>query len=455
MVRRATSVEATPFGWVEVSNAALQRLRRELERKGQGVVDEMGVLAIHAGYADYFFPGTSVLQTRPRYLFFVCWNFLWLARQRGGTAANFLTRKDEAELWVTSQLVAVSRREPATGKPTPNMAGIIGVRVFGEAPPRLPAQRVDFIYWTALRRWGFYRSRIAQDRTRLFRRWRGSLIDRVGDGVDEDQDDVIREEPLAEFLVPSVPEHWRSEDAHGLDFELEGTEARWLQERLLALKEVAEGPCLLAKVAELCSETPPLMVSERDSPLRPWDDPLAVRAAKVAGQCSRLERARRASHLGHYVRAIYAALVEWVVEATALPRRDPPVRHYRQLLRGLAANEAMREATRTLLLDELYADVPRIPGLLRRCLRHVQEGLHRVANGEDTEKVFMDDATHRLFEAVERHRKGGRARLPRTEHGMTRRIGFGPKTVSVYDLDYRWDRVRDLLWDLHRGLARV
>jgi hypothetical protein len=25
----------------------------------------------------------------------------------------------------------------------------------------------------------------------------------------------------------------------------------------------------------------------------------------------------------------------------------------------------------------------------------------------------------------------------------------------VDDLDYRWDRVRYLLWDLHEGLARV
>jgi hypothetical protein len=58
-----------PFGWVEMSESALQQLRRELEQKGQGVVDEMGVLTIHTGYADYFFPGTSVLQSRPRYLF--------------------------------------------------------------------------------------------------------------------------------------------------------------------------------------------------------------------------------------------------------------------------------------------------------------------------------------------------------------------------------------------------
>src|SRR6185503_7353371 len=105
MALKALRTEAVPFGWVEISGAALQRLRRELEQKGQGVVDEMGVLSIHSGYADYFFPGTSVLQTRPRYIFFACWNLLWLAEQRGTTATNLLRRKDEAELWVTSRLV--------------------------------------------------------------------------------------------------------------------------------------------------------------------------------------------------------------------------------------------------------------------------------------------------------------------------------------------------------------
>jgi len=130
------------------------------------------------------------------------------------------------------------------------MDGIIGVRVFLEEPPRVPAQRVDFIYWTAMRRWGFYSSRIAQDRTRLFRRWRGSAIGRVGDGVDETLDDAIRDERLAEFSIPDVPQGWQSDDTQRVDFELTGPEASWLQDRLLALDEVAEGPCLLAKAAE-------------------------------------------------------------------------------------------------------------------------------------------------------------------------------------------------------------
>src|SRR3954468_5832122 len=174
MARPAAHTDVAALGWVEISDAALQRLRRELEQKGQGVVDEMGVLAIHAGYADYFFPGTSVLQTRPRYLFFICWNFLWLASQRGVTAANLAKRKDEADLWLTRQLVATDKRQLPAGAAKPDMYGIIGVRVFTEEPPRLPAQRIDFIYWTALHRWGFYRSRMAQDRGGLFRRWRGA-----------------------------------------------------------------------------------------------------------------------------------------------------------------------------------------------------------------------------------------------------------------------------------------
>jgi Family of unknown function (DUF6361) len=116
------------FGWVEISDAALQRLRSELEQKEQGVVDEMGVLAIHTGYADYFFPGTSVLQTRPRYLFFTCWNFLWLARQRGVTGANVLKWKDQAELWVTinSWQQAVERQRP--GSPRPRWAASLACK---------------------------------------------------------------------------------------------------------------------------------------------------------------------------------------------------------------------------------------------------------------------------------------------------------------------------------------
>lgn len=445
---------ADAFGWVEVSDAALQRLRRELEEKGQGVVDEMGVLAIHAGYADYFFPGTSVQQTRPRYVFFVCWNYLWLARQRSVTAANIAKKKDEADLWLTERLVATRQARALRRGPTGAVDHIIGVNVFQENPPRLPTQRIDYIYWTAIKSWGLYKSRTATNQARLIRRWKGSDVVRAGDRPDETRDETVALEPLAEFVVPAAPDGWQTDALDELDFELTGKEARWLRDRLVALDDATEGPCLLAKAAELCENLPPRMQAADDESLSPWDDPLVVQAATASGQRGRLLRAQQAAHLGHYVRAIYAALVEQTVETTSSSASGPALRHYREQLSDLASNAAMRDAAAALALPELYEDVPRIPELMRRCLHHVQEGLRRVGAGNDPEAVFLGDETHRLFEAVERRRKGARARLPRTDLGASRRAGFTRDTIGVYGLDYRWAKVRHLLADLHRGLVR-
>lgn len=449
----APSQGGPSFGWVEFSEAALQRLRRELEEKGQGVVDEMGVLSIHSGYADYFFPGTSVLQTRPRYLFFVCWNLLWLAGQRGTTATNLARRKDEAELWVTSRLAARIDRLASTAG-AGRMGGVIGIRVYREQTPRVPAQTIDFIYWTALRRWGFYSSQQAEERGRLFRRWKGTAITRIGAGGDQSGDDVIADEPLASLNVPPVPAGWQSDDTYELDFELTEAEARLLQEHLMAVPPVKEGACLIAKAAELCEAQGPVEDTGDDSLLRPWDDPLLLEAARLTGLEATLERARKASNFVHYVRAVYAALVEWVFERSTSPPREYPQRSYRVHLGELAGNSQMRQAAIELELKDLYADVPRVPELLRKCLAHVRAGLVRVSAGEDAEQVFMNDVTHRVFEAVERRRKGGRARLSLTEQGAGRRVGFSHNTIGVYDLDYRWRVIRNLLSDLHRGLAR-
>lgn len=444
--------DALPFGWVEYTDAAIQRLRREMEEGGDGVVDEMGVLAIHTGYADYFFPGTSVLHTRPRYLFFVCWNFLALAR--AGVKVSALSKaKDAADLWVTSRLMAAEKRGALGGAPPPDMSGIIGRRLYLEEPPRLPAQRIDFVYWTALRRWGFYRSLRAPDRARLFRRWSGSDIVRIGDGPDASGDDAIREEPLAELNVPAVPPGWLEEEPDHLTFELTSEEARALLSRLLSVEDVAEGPRLLSKAAQLCAELPPRTTSP-DS-LRPWDDPLALRAARACGQEARLERASRASALAHYVRAIYAALVEATVERTRARRVDDAARGYREGLRTLAADRAVRDAALGLALKDLQGDVPGIPRRLWACLERVQHGLAQVENGADPERALLDEETHRLFELAELDRKGPRARLPDSDDGAARRLGFDAQTIGVYDLDYRWTRVSTLLWDLHQGLNRA
>ena len=56
------------IGWIHFSRDALRRAEARLREEQEGVRDEIGFLLLHQAYADRFFPGTSVLQTRLRYI---------------------------------------------------------------------------------------------------------------------------------------------------------------------------------------------------------------------------------------------------------------------------------------------------------------------------------------------------------------------------------------------------
>lgn len=443
----APSEIASPFGWVETSRAALRRLQRDLEEKGQGVTDEMGLLAIHNAYANDFFPGTSVLHTRPRYVFFICWNLLTLATRKSVGPANVLRAKDDADRWLTRQLVtSLDRARPAEA--TVDMTGILGVRLYRDNPEKLPAQRADFTYWTALEKWGFIRFPIASDRRGLYRRWGYGRIVRTDDAMGPDDDEVVREPPVAELRVAQPPKGWLHEDGlEHLTFDLTGEEARWLRDRLVSLLRPTGGLSLLAKAAELCEVLRPDAKSDGG----PWSDPLVLESAKRIGELPKLERARQAATLAHYVRAIYAALVEQRVEQGSPSSTQ---RAYRDGLVALCADRAARERAMSLDLTRLTEDAPRVAPRLIRALERVQAALRAVSEGHDVERAVLDEAMLGAFEAVERARKGTRARLPRTEAGAARRVGFGPDTLAVYGLDYRWPTVRTMLADLHAGLQK-
>ena len=71
------------FGWLDHSE---QQRRQMLEIvdlfREKGTLDELGVGQVRDAFADIFFPGTSTLQTRARYLLFVPWIFARLERKR-------------------------------------------------------------------------------------------------------------------------------------------------------------------------------------------------------------------------------------------------------------------------------------------------------------------------------------------------------------------------------------
>lgn len=70
------------LGWTMLSREEMRQVERSLANCEQDTRDEIGFLLIHQGFADRFFPGTSVLHTRIRYALFVPWVYLQAARNR-------------------------------------------------------------------------------------------------------------------------------------------------------------------------------------------------------------------------------------------------------------------------------------------------------------------------------------------------------------------------------------
>lgn len=418
---------SSALGWIEISAAHLRNLRQELKSESDGVRDEMGVGALHSGYADRFFPGTSVLQKRPRYLFFTCWNYLALGSIKLDQALGMEAQKEQAEDWVKHQLLL--SREGA----------VIGATV------DRPAQPVDYIYWSALRKWGFYRG---PDRGTILRKWHTYRPQRIERSFSKERENLLPESS-ASFFVDEAPSYWlgkRLRADQNVTFDLTYEEAFFLQSRLKSLDA-----CILSTAASLVAQQP---ATGEDM----WGDTLVRAAAERRKELAAVDRARLASSLAFAIRAIYGALVEQRRNATIsksqLSQIDEPDYYREQLRATLGPATDARADVKALDLKQLSDDLPRLNKGLVALFTWVQARVNDIRKTGDVDRLLLDDDTMRLFTQKEWDRKKLRARLPATEIGAERRKDFDVETVTLAGVHYRWDTVKMLLQDLRAGLRR-
>src|ERR1700730_16736842 len=87
------------LGWTMLSREEMRQVERSLANSEQDTRDEIGFLLIHQGFADRFFPGTSVLHTRVRYALFVPWLFQHAAANKPrGSDLDSAIRRDMIQL---------------------------------------------------------------------------------------------------------------------------------------------------------------------------------------------------------------------------------------------------------------------------------------------------------------------------------------------------------------------
>lgn len=389
------------FGWTYLSRDALRQAERQLSGAGQGVRDEIGFLIIHQRYADFFFPGTSVLHTRLRYALFVPWIYQTLYED--GLSTPLGDRLQRAEIKLAGRL-----RNAKGG-------GTIG----GLNYPKPTSQPASVSYWAALATWGILRG---QDGQLPSRRYLHGLLQSKRRKALDDDGQVLSKIELPFTTLPPRPAGWLGNDA--MEFDLLPREAEFLREQLAGLCPI-NSPKQLSLLARLTTSG----TIEADSC---WEPGIAE-LAKEDGP--KLLRAGHAASLAAIGRAVYAALVEALREDED---RQPTSRLHRDYL-PIVIEKHGSIASRTSVGD-LLKDTGSLPttviDVLDQTITWLRKGAKKPMTLRDT------------YEYAECSRKQQRARLSRL-NGASRRIEWkNDEHAQATPLHYRWDQVSRLLHDL-------
>lgn len=270
------------LGWVWLSQAERLGAEAALDKVTiEGARDELGFSRIHFGYADRFFPGTSVQHTKLRYLYFIGWAY-----------QEALSRYPGA-VWPDAQLSAIQDR---TGRKLIRKYGsgdntnILGVRILrGDGSPQTKPSRV---YWNALRMWGLLASdpTLGEPPSQSWIHSRWGLYSRPLKRPEVDATKVPQ--PLFSNLPP-VPANWKGEG--GLEFDLTVEEAALIRS---GWKRAAPQEPLMSRLAATRGPAPSRMTAR------------AVLALCSKAEVNSLKTATQAASLVCIGRALYAAMVD-------------------------------------------------------------------------------------------------------------------------------------------------
>lgn len=399
------------IGWVLLSKDAVSRAETQLRDDVTGVRDEVGFLLIHSGYANHFFPGTSVLHTRLRYVLFIPWMYQELFR--GGDYGNIEQRVTNFETRLAGRLL--------------ELKGTIGKRSY----PGPTSQPPTFVYWTALGTWGFLKRR--PDRTWPTKTQLHRAIEHQNIPHRLFDDDGYFLDDVHEFFIrtPKVPNEWRNHDGI-LSFEMPKGERDFIRQQLVGVSKSGHDgrPSLLSCLAKNIEEI------NIDSNPRPWSKDI-LRFADTEDRQALL-RSRSAAALSAVGRAVYAVLVETIREEDGLPTD----RRHRNHLSGVL--NRFSDMGRKLDHDALREDLPGLPLYLHDVLDMTLNWLKKPKN-----PLALRD----VYAKAEEMRKGRRARLPGSLSAKERRAEWQPEDQTLAEpIHYRWPNVVRLLKDL-KGVA--
>ena len=398
--------------WIDLTAADRNKVRQVLDLfREQGTVDELGLGTLRDLLSDSLFPGTSVLHTRMRYVLFIPW--IYRAMERDDKRISDVSGEARAR-----EIALIEALKSGDGG-----SGIIGSEA-GRGLSRLPSSA----YWAALVRWGVFVPRQSQSwYHRHFRR----LARAEPAGRADDPGVTWTQEPTWHPRVPEPP----TDLFEAANFRLTREEAAFVQ------------GCIQANVnGSLLAWLAGVGGAGLGSSAALWEEPQVWEAPSTITGIAEL--AQRFSLHVEGAPLLYNLLV-------AEMRRDRAGDHngtdsdriedYRERLGEWAAREAGEAPFNP---DALWALAAQRGVAVKPPQKRFVEAWSEAIAQHGAASVADSTALRQLIEKRERMLKGARART--VNHS---RLLDWRGDVGVGRMSFRWPQVRQMLTDLHHGLA--
>jgi len=397
------------FGWVDFAEADRQRMLDVVQLfRERDTRDELGIGTIRDAFADHFFPGTSTIQTRARYMLFVPW--IYRALEGKGVPSSKITA--QARSWEVALIDALLQSDDY---------GIIG-REAKKRLQRLPSS----VYWSGLGSWGIRLFRGSQDQ---YHRYLDTYYRLRRDQEQNDDDEPVGG-PLRQNWDPGLPapphDMWdycemalTREEAEYLQIKIMCKHRDSLLARLVGSKSLDEGIAF------------------------PWES--AVMSLCPESICRNLAHARDFSEAIHGAALLYNLMLagqreteEWIEEYKK--RFHQWTEHIQLRWNALRSWHAA--------MHDFWTSPPlKMATIPRRTQTFVTRWLDLVFDGVGPEDARDDTYAQNLIRDREVQLKGSRARIDNPRALEMWRGASGDR-----QLDYRWATVSVIVKDIAVGL---
>ncbi|MGA8429249.1 MAG: DUF6361 family protein [Candidatus Sulfotelmatobacter sp.] len=396
--------------WLDYDSAERDRMNRILALfRERDTRDELGVGVIRDLLADEFFPGTSTIQTRMRYMLFVPWIYQELEAQE---CESQVFAKEARKREVA--LVAVLSKSDDT-------AGVFGKLAGGELQ-RLPSS----VYWAGLGKWGIRKFNGSQEqyqdaldaiyRARRTRRKDAEVARQRGEGNDADR---IVSSVTWHSKIPGRPKDFPK----GMTVLLTREEAEFIQDQITT----SHPQSLLARM---------IFLPYPDADF-PWEHPSL--ATFTAEHRQLLHHADLLSQVVYGAAILYNLMLSELKHSTDLVKaRQTDARDWLAALDRKSLDQWTLDWVMPLAFKHRQIVSPHTMDFCRRWLEIVRSAGNA---------IMQDKNARALIRTREMRLKVGRSRF-----SNARALDQWRGAAGLSRMDFRWGTVRRFIADLREGL---